>query len=80
MSGSPNSSRGDLAQQRLEFAVRQLDRVEIGRVPWQVAKAHPRFLDRLPDARDLVGWEVVYDNNVMLISRRVGVTIASSWD
>jgi hypothetical protein len=66
----PNGARGNLAQQGFEFAVGQLDRVEVGRVLRQVAKRRSGFLDRLPDAGHLVGSEVVDHDNVVAPERR----------
>jgi hypothetical protein len=45
-----NGSLGRLAQVVLEFAVRQFDGIEVGRVLRQIAQCRPRFLDCLPDA------------------------------
>src|SRR6476661_10206 len=42
-----NSSRRDLTEERLEFAVRQFDWIEVGRVFRQVAQRRVRFLNRL---------------------------------
>src|SRR5271157_1386756 len=60
-----NSPRSDLAQPCLEFAVRQLDRIEIGRVLRQVAQCRSRLLDCFPDARDLVSREVIHRDDVV---------------
>jgi hypothetical protein len=49
-----NGSLGRLSQVVLEFAVRQLDWLEVGRVLRQIVQCRPRFLDRLLDAGDLV--------------------------
>src|SRR5437879_887368 len=54
-----NGARGNLAQQRFEFAVGQLDRVEVGRILRQIAKRRPRFLDRLANAGDQVDSAIV---------------------
>src|SRR3954452_20735856 len=64
-----NSSCRNLAQECLEFAVRQLDRVEIGRVFRQVAKCRPRFLDRLPNARPQMDPAVVHHDDVASLER-----------
>src|SRR2546428_8075554 len=64
-----NSPRGNLAQQCFEFAVRQLDGIEVGRVLWQVANCRPRFLNRLLDAGDLVSSVVVHHDNVVALKR-----------
>src|SRR5260370_41023439 len=42
-----NSSRRDLTEERLEFAVRQFDWIEVGRVFRQVAQRRVRFLNGL---------------------------------
>ena len=42
-----NSSRRDLTEERLEFAVRQFDWIEVGQVFGQVAQRRVRFLNRL---------------------------------
>src|SRR6266849_649173 len=60
-----NSSRGNLAQECLEFAVRQLDGIEVGRILRQVANRRPSLLNRLPDAGDFVGSEVIHHDNVV---------------
>jgi len=65
----PNSARGNLAQQGFEFAVGQLDGIEIGRVIRQVANCRARFLNRLPDASHLVGLEVVHHDDVVAPER-----------
>src|SRR6185369_10719478 len=67
---APNSPRRDLAQQRLEFAVGQLDRIEIGRVFRQEPQCRSDLLDRLLDARDLVGAEVVEHDNIVALEGR----------
>src|SRR6185436_13742881 len=67
---TPNGSLGSLAQVVLEFAVGQFDGIEVGRVLRQVAQCRPRFLDRLPDAGDLVGCEVVNHDNIAALERR----------
>src|SRR6202790_5253616 len=65
-----NCSRGGLAQQRLEFAVKHLDGIKIRRVFRQVAQCRPRLLDRLPNAENLVNSEVIHDNDVITFERR----------
>jgi hypothetical protein len=60
-----NSSRGDLAQERLEFAVRQLDWIQIRRVFRQVAHCRPRLLDRLANAGSQVDSAVIHHNDVV---------------
>jgi hypothetical protein len=65
--GSVESSRSGLAQQRIEFAVGHLDGIEVGRVLRQVANCRPSFLDRLPDSGDLVGSEIVHNDDVVAL-------------
>src|SRR5580693_6654174 len=65
-----NGARGNLAQQRFEFAVGQLDRVEVGRVLRQIANRRPRFLDRLSNAGDQVDSAIVHDDDVVAPERR----------
>jgi hypothetical protein len=67
---APNGSLGGFAQQGFKFAVRHLDGVEVGRVLRQVANRRSRFLDRLSDAGDLVGSEVVHHDDVVAPKRR----------
>src|SRR6266511_3433683 len=64
-----NSARGNFAQQGFEFAVRQLDGIEIGRVLRQVAKCRLRFLNGLLDAGHLVGPEVIHHHDVVAPKR-----------
>src|SRR3974390_1031222 len=63
-------SRRDLAQQRLEFAVRQLDGIEIRGVFWQEPRCRSRLLDRFPDARDLVDGKVVDHDDIVAFEGR----------
>src|SRR5438046_4494663 len=65
-----NSPRGDLAQERLEFAVRQLDGIEVGRVLRQVTNRCTRRRDRLPNASSLVSFEIVHHDDVIAPERR----------
>jgi len=64
-----NSSCRNFAQECLEFAVRHLDRVEVGRVFRQVAKCRPRFLDRLPNAGPQMDPAVVHHDDVVALER-----------
>src|SRR5450631_3936673 len=52
------------AQMGLEFGEGQLDGIEIGTVRRQVAHLGPTGGDQLPDARHLMGGEVVEDDDV----------------
>src|ERR1700730_13278222 len=60
-----NCSRGSFPQQSFEFAVRQLDRIEVGRVLRQVTKCSLRFRDRLPNAGNQVDTAVVHYDDVV---------------
>jgi len=60
-----NGSRGNFAQQSFEFAVRQLDRVEVGRVFRQIADGRPDFLDRIANAGDQVDSAIVHDDDIV---------------
>src|SRR5438270_5447093 len=64
-----NHSCGDLAQERLEFAVGHLNRVKVRRVLWKVAKCRPCFLNRLPNAEAQVDSAVVHDDNIIAPER-----------
>src|SRR3954453_19043708 len=64
-----NSSRCNLAEECLEFAVSHLDRVEVGRVFRQVTKGRVRFLDRCPNARPEMDAAIVHHNNVVTFER-----------
>src|SRR4051812_18802326 len=61
------SSRRNLAQEGLEFAVRHLDRVEIGRVFRHVTKCRSRFLDRFQNAGPEMDPAIVHHNNVVAL-------------
>src|SRR3954452_3384888 len=64
-----NSSRCNLAQECLEFAIRQLDWVEVGRVFRQVAKGRARFLDRRPNAEPQMDAAVIHHDDVVALER-----------
>lgn len=49
---------------RLEFGEGIFDRIEIGTVGRQIAEFGATGLDGLPDADDLVGGQIVHDNDV----------------
>src|ERR1700726_556154 len=66
---SLNRSLGSFAQITLEFTVQHLDGIEIRRILREVTNTRPRFLNRLLDARDLVGLEVVHHNDVIAPQR-----------
>src|SRR5438105_8370854 len=66
---SPNSPRGNLAQQCFEFAVRQLDGIEVGRVLRQVANRRMRLLNCFPYARDLVSSVVIQHHDIVALKR-----------
>src|SRR6266404_7853561 len=54
----------------LEFTEGRLDRVEVGRVRWKVKQRRTHRFDRLPDASDLVGWKIVYDDDLAALEDR----------
>src|SRR3954471_3688171 len=60
-----NSSGSELAQERLEFAVRHLNRIKIRGVLWKVADYRPRFLNRLPNAGPQVDSAVIHHHDVI---------------
>jgi hypothetical protein len=64
-----DDSLGSLAQPRFEFAVRQLDGIEVGRVLWQVASCRVCLPNRLLYARDFMGSEVIHHNDVVATQR-----------
>ena len=64
-----NSSRRDLAEECLEFAVRQLDRIEVGRVFRQVAQRRMRFIDRQTDGGPHVDAAVIHHDDVVAPER-----------
>src|ERR1700757_1673550 len=59
--------RGGFAQIRLEFAEGHLDRIEIGRVLGQISQFCTGGLDRFLDAGDLVGPEIVPDDDIAAV-------------
>ncbi len=59
-----NSSFGGLAQKRLQFAERLLDRIEIGRVFWQVKQCCTGRCDEPLDRGSLVCRQIVDDDEV----------------
>src|SRR5271167_2089500 len=65
-----HSSLGNLAQKRLEFAERHLDRIEVRRVLRQIAKLRAASLDRFAHASNLVRRQIVHDNDVFALKRR----------
>src|SRR6476659_10016103 len=64
-----NSSRRDLTEERLEFAVRQFDWIEVGRVFRQVAQRRVRFLNRLANGRPHVDAAVIHHDDVVAPER-----------
>ena len=64
-----HSSGGDLAEESLEFAVRQLNRVQIRRVLWEEANCRPRLFNRLPNTRTQVDSAVIHDHDVIAPER-----------
>jgi len=66
---APNGSRGDLTQERLEFAVRQFDWIKVGRVFWQISQRRMRFLDRLANGGSHVDAAVIHHDDVVAPER-----------
>src|SRR6476646_2099763 len=64
-----NRSRRDLAEECLEFAVRQFDWIEVGRVFRQVAQRRVRFLDRLTNGGPHVDAAVIHHDDVVAPER-----------
>src|ERR1043166_4529186 len=62
---SANCSLGSFAKVILEFAVEQLEGTEIRRVLREVTQGRSRLPNRLLDASDLVGFEVVGHDDVI---------------
>lgn len=58
-----------LAQECLELGERLLDRVQVGTVGWQVKQSGTGGFDRLADPGDLVGTEIVHDDDVATCQR-----------
>ena len=65
-----HSPFGNLAQQGLEFAVGQLDRIEVGRILWQIAKNRSRSSDDLFQSRGEVGGRVIHHDDIAGPERR----------
>jgi hypothetical protein len=61
---SRNSSSSHLTQQRLELAIRQLNRVEVRRILGQHSKRCSRTLDHLFYPSGFVGWKVVHHDDI----------------
>ena len=69
-----------LREPRLELCEGLLDRVEIRTVGREVEQLGSRCLDRVLHASDLVGWQVVHDDDVARLQHRdegVGVPQSS---
>ena len=60
-----HGSRRDLAQECLEFAVRQLDRIEVRRVFGEITQARLRLLNRFPNGRSHVNSAVIHHDDVV---------------
>src|SRR4029453_15997773 len=65
-----NSSRGNLAQELLEFAVRHFNWIEVRRVLWKIAKCRSSFLNRRPNSRTQMDTAVIHRHNVVASERR----------
>lgn len=59
-----NCVLGGLAQMRLQFAERHLDRIEVGRVWRQITQCRARRFDRLGNAGHLVHWQIIHRDDV----------------
>lgn len=59
-----------LAQHGLEFAVGQLDGIEVGRILGKVANYRAGFRDGLLDASNFVGAKIVHHDNIVVPQRR----------
>src|SRR6267142_1658281 len=62
---SRNSSRRNLAEECLEFAVRQLNGIEVRRVFRQVTQCRPRPLDRLTNGGSQVDTAVIHHDDIV---------------
>src|SRR3974390_3812356 len=65
-----NSSRGDFAHELLELAVRQLNRIEVGRVFWKEANCRPGRLNRIPNGGTQMDSAVIHHHNFIAPKRR----------
>lgn len=61
---------GSLAHQRLEFAERQFDRIEVGRIFGQIAKARLLGFDHLTNGGSLVDCNIVHHDDIAAPERR----------
>ena len=68
--GSQDGSRRDLAQECLEFAVRQLDRMKVRRVFRKIPQARLRLLNRFPYGRSDLNSAVIHHDDVVAPKRR----------
>ena len=59
-----------LAQRRLQLRESHLDRIEVGRVGWQIPHLGADGLDRLARTFNLVGAQVVHEHGVAFAQRR----------
>ena len=59
-----DGSLGGFSEERLELGEYLFDRVEVGRIGRQVNQTGANRFDGLADALDLVGREVVHDDNI----------------
>src|SRR5947209_20499760 len=65
-----DGARSALAQGGLELGESLLDRVEVGRVRWKIAQGcFADCLDGFAHALDLVGAQVVHEDDVALVQR-----------
>lgn len=64
MAEAANGSLGGFAQEGFEVAKGRLDRVEVGRIAWQVTQRRTGCLDGFAHTGDLMSFEVVDDHDV----------------
>ena len=62
--------RCGLTQRGFQFCERLFDRIEVGAVGRQVARRRAGALDRLSDAGDFVGWQIVHHDDIALAQGR----------
>src|SRR6516225_8941486 len=65
-----HSSRGDFAHELLELAVRQLNRIEVGRVFWKEANCRPGRLNRVPNGGTQMDSAVIHHHDFIAPKRR----------
>jgi len=63
-------TRFELTQLCLDFRPRPFNWIEIRRVGWQIDQVRPTRLDQSVKSGDLVGWEIVHEQDVIALERR----------